>query len=156
MSESSRMPLRDQLGSGRPRPVRRQRDVRIPVLVTILVALTVGGASLYVKAQSHAYRTSPETLCRTDALPSEINVVLLDMSDQFTEPQLLQIGNELDRLLTSVAQFGLIEAYSVGSVDHGVIRPVIHLCKPETGTDMSAVYQNPELARKRWETFATR
>ena len=123
------------------------------MLVVILVSLLATGVVLYVKGQMELVHTDPTTLCPTDRVPSEVIVLLLDMSDEFSEPQRLKIRNELDRLKAGMARFGLIEAYAVDRLEQRVTRPVVHLCNPGTGADLSRFYQNPDLARRKWDGF---
>jgi hypothetical protein len=111
------------------------------------------GTALYFKSQKELVRTDSNTLCPTDRPPSEVIVLLLDMSDEFSEPQRLKIANEFDQLKSRMARFGLIEAYAVDRLQQRVTKPVVHLCNPGTGADMNQFYQNPDLARKKWEGF---
>ncbi|MEK6777773.1 MAG: hypothetical protein AABY87_12980 [bacterium] len=78
---------------------------------------------------------------------------MLDMSDDFSEPQRLKIQNELERFMIQLPRFGLIEVYTVDRLEQQVITPVVHLCNPGTGDDLSRVYQNPDLARRKWGGF---
>lgn len=138
-------------------PVRSQASVWTVVgLATALVLLLAIGIWLYFKGRSELVRADPETLCPTDGVPAEIVVLLLDMSDEFSERQRLMIHNELSRLLRGVRRFGLVQAYAVDRVEGHVPEPAIHLCNPGTGEELSRLYQNPNLARRRWEDFMVR
>lgn len=129
--------------------------MKILAVIVILVGLVAFGLVLYFKGRAELVVTDPETLCPTGQPPSEVIVLLLDMSDAFSEPQLLTIRNELDRLKMSMMRFGLIEAYAVDRLEQRVTRPVVHLCNPGTGEDLNSLYQNPELAHKKWDGFVT-
>lgn len=120
-----------------------------------LVILVGSGIALYLKSNSLRVDTNPNTLCREDDPPSEVVVLLLDMSDEFTEPQRLKINNEFLRLEQSIPRFGLIEAYAVDNLQ-GVATPVVQLCKPydKASIDqMNDLYQNPLIANKKWDRF---
>lgn len=138
--------LRGGLGSRPP-------TTKIAVLAGILASLVVVIVALYVKGQSALVPIDPTTLCPTDRPPSEVIVLLLDMTDAFSEPQRIKIRNELDRLKARMARFGLIEAYAVDRLEQRVTTPVVHLCNPGTGADLSRFYQNPGLARRKWDGF---
>jgi hypothetical protein len=101
-------------------------------------------------------QTNTETLCPSATPPSEILVLLLDMSDEFTEPQRLQILNELERFRSDVRQFGLIEVYAVDRIGERITKPVQHLCNPGSDADVNRLYQNPKMARERWESFSAK
>jgi hypothetical protein len=48
-------------------------------------------------------------------------------------------------------RFAYVETYAVADRPGVVAEPVIGLCNPGRGDDLNRIYQNPELARKRWE-----
>jgi len=150
--------MRDYLRGRRPRGGvgSSPSTTKIVVLVAILVILVVAGVALYLKSKTELVRTDPKTLCPTNRPLSEVIVLLLDMSDEFSEPQRLKIENEFDRLKDSMDRFGLIEAYAVDRLQQRVTSPVVQLCKPLTEADiahMNEIYQNPDLARKKWGGF---
>lgn len=149
------MSMRDHLGGGRASRVGSSSppSTKIFALGALLVGLIITGVALYVTGQAQLVLTDPTTLCPSDRPPSEVLVILLDMSDQFSEPQRLKIRNELDRIKATIGRFGLIEVYAVDRLDQRVTRPVVHLCNPGTGADMNVVYQNPDLARRKWAGF---
>ncbi len=122
----------------------------------LLVFLLVTGITFFVKGEAGLVPTDAVSLCPTKRPPSEIVVILLDVSDQFSEPQRLQIQHYLARIRDSVPRFGLVEVYTVDRLGRRVTEHVTHLCNPGAGDDLSQIYQNPELARKKWQTFATK
>jgi hypothetical protein len=120
------------------------------------VILIGGGTALAFKSSSVAVPVESKSLCPTRQPPSEIDVLLLDVSDRFSEPQRLQLQNQLARFRDSIPRFGLIEMYTVDRLSRRVTEPVVHLCNPGTGEGLNKVYQNPELARKKWQGFAAK
>jgi hypothetical protein len=149
------MRLRDYGGAaGAERRQGRNTTVKIAALAAVALLLIGSGAWLALKGRASAVPTDHATLCPTKRPPSEISVILLDVSDRFTEPQRLQIQNQLTRVRDSVPRFGLVEVYTVDRLRRRVTAPVAHLCNPGTGADLNRVYQNPELAKKKWNGFA--
>jgi hypothetical protein len=122
----------------------------------IAVILVGTGAWLALKGRAAAVPTDAATLCPTQRPPAEIDVILLDVSSRFSEPQRLQIQNQLSRFRDSIPRFGLVEVYTVDRLRRRVTEPILHLCNPGTGADLNRIYQNPELARKKWNGFATK
>jgi hypothetical protein len=129
---------------------------RIAGAAAVALVLIAGGATLAIKGRAAAVPTNPTTLCPTQRPPSEITVLLLDVSDRFSEPQRLQIQNQLSRLRDSIPRFGLVEVYTVDRLRRRVTEPVSHLCNPGTGSDLNKIYQNPQLAKKKWDGFAAK
>ncbi len=152
------MRLRDyESGSKAPgESTRFGPKARIAALGLFLVLLLTAGISLFVKSESGAVPTDKVTLCPTKRTPSEILVILLDVSDQFSEPQRLQIQNHLARIRDSIPRFGLVEVYTVDRLGRRVTKNVTHMCNPGAGDDLSQIYQNPALARKKWQGFAAK
>ncbi len=129
---------------------------RIAAVGLFLVLLLGTGISFFVKSESGAVPTDGVTLCPTRRSPSEIVVILLDVSDQFSEPQRLQVQSHLARIRDSVPRFGLVEVYTVDRLGRRVTEHVTHMCNPGAGDDLSQIYQNPALARKKWRGFAAK
>jgi hypothetical protein len=131
-------------------------NARIAGAAAVAVVLIAGGTALALKSRATAVPTDSITLCPTKRSPASVTVLLLDVSDRFSEPQRLQIQNLLSRLRHSIPRFGLVEVYTVDRLRRRVTEPVSHLCNPGTGDDLNRIYQNPELARKKWQGFATK
>jgi hypothetical protein len=130
--------------------------LRIAGAAAFVILLLGAGAWLAFKGQTAAVPTDAATLCPTKRPPSEIVVILLDVSSRFSEPQRLQLQNQLARLRDSIPRLGLVEVYTVDKLRRRVTSPVNHLCNPGTGAELNQIYQNPQLARKKWEGFAAK
>jgi len=128
--------------------------LRIAGAAALALVLIAGGAALALKGRSAAVPTDARTLCPTKRPPSQIMVILLDVSSRFSEPQRLQIQNQLARLRDSVPRFGLVQVYTVDRLRRRLTAPVNHLCNPGTGAELNQMYQNPQLAKKKWDGFA--
>lgn len=138
------------------RDTRGPSNKKIAFLAIALVVLFAIGMALYIKGKSAYVPTDPDTLCPTNRPPSEVTVLILDMSDAYSEAQKLQIRNELERAKGKLKQFALFEAYAVDRLGERVPKPVLCLCNPGTERDVNLVYQNPKKAKKRWEEFVSR
>jgi hypothetical protein len=150
--------LRDYV-SGSKAPGESTRfgvKARIAALGLFLMLLLGTGIALFVKGESGAVPTDSATLCPTKRPPSEIVVILLDVSNQFSEPQRLQVQSHLARVRDSIPRFGLVEVYTVDRLGRRVTEHVTHICNPGAGHDLSQIYQNPALARKKWRGFAAK
>jgi len=128
--------------------------LRIAGAAALALVLIAGGAALALKGRSAAVPTDARTLCPTKRPPSQVMVILLDVSSRFSEPQRLQIQNQLARLRDSVPRFGLVQVYTVDRLRRRLTEPVNHLCNPGTGAELNQMYQNPQLAKKKWDGFA--
>lgn len=120
-------------------------------IVVAIGALLFGGGWLYFKSEELRVAADAETLCRTDGALPEVTAVLLDLSSTLSDVQKLSVKNELTRIRDGVPRFGRIEIFAVDDRAPRVLEPLLALCNPGRGDDMSELYQNPQLARQRWE-----
>ena len=123
----------------------------IASIVLAIGLLLGGGGWLYFKSNELRVATDADTLCRLDGALPEVAVVLLDLSSTLSEVQRLDVKNELTRLRDTVPRFGRIEIFAVDDRAPRVLEPILRLCNPGRGEDMNQLYQNPQLARQRWE-----
>jgi hypothetical protein len=151
------VPLRDyRADAAATARSRAQISPRIAGAAAAAGVLIVLGVALTLKGNAVAIPSDSATLCPAGRPPSQVTVILLDVSDRLSEPQRLQIQNQLARLRDSMPRFGLVEVYTVDRLGRRVTEPAFHLCNPGTGADLSRLYQNPDLARKKWNGFAGR
>jgi hypothetical protein len=153
------VPLRDYRSDAAVLAQRRHGHHVSPEVAgagAVLTVLLLSGIVLTMKSRAVAVPTDAATLCPVGRPVSQVAVVLLDVSSRFSEPQRLQIQNELARLRDSLPRFGLLEVYTVDRLARRVTAPVFHGCNPGTGADLNRIYQNPELARKKWNGFVAK
>jgi hypothetical protein len=152
------VPLRDYRAHASIEQRRGRLEItpRIAGAAAVAGGLILVGLVLSLKGESVGVPTDLANLCPTDRPVSQVTVILLDVSDRFSEPQRLQIQNQLARLRDSMPRFGLVEVYAVDRIGRRLTEPVFHVCNPGTGAELSRIYQNPELARKKWDRFAER
>jgi hypothetical protein len=148
--------LRDYMGGAATAARAKGLGLKLKIAGAAAVALIliVGGATLALKGRAASVPTDPNTLCPTKRRPSEVLVILLDVSSRFSEPQRLELQNQMARIRDSIPRLGLVELYTVDKLRRRVTRPVNHLCNPGTGAELNQIYQNPQLARKKWDGFA--
>jgi hypothetical protein len=130
--------------------------LKIAGAAAVALVLIVGGAMLALKGKAASVPTDSASLCPTRRPPSEVLVILLDVSSRLSEPQRLQLQNQLSRLRDSIPRLGLVQVYTVDKLRRRLTKPVNNLCNPGTGAELNQIYQNPQLARKKWYDFAAK
>jgi hypothetical protein len=123
----------------------------IGAIVAAIGVLAAGGGWLYYKSRELRVVADAATLCPIDRAPPEVTVVLLDLSSTLSDVQRLDVKNELTRVRDALPRFGRVEIFAVDDRAPRVLEPVLALCNPGRGEDMNQIYQNPQLARQRWE-----
>lgn len=120
--------------------------------IGVLVLLIAGTSIAWWKASSSYVRMDALTLCATDNPPPAVVVVLVDTSDALTDHERMQLLNEFERVRDAIPKGGRIDLFSVPATWEGRVTPIISLCNPGSGEDMNSLYQNPAMARARWES----
>lgn len=133
------------------RTKRGQDDIRKGApLIVIAVLLLAGliGAYAYV-ARSRA-DLDPETGCPRSG-PSAITAILFDRTDPINEKQRLYLTNKLDSFRERTQKFEEVDTYSLEDQRDNVVTPLLRVCDPGRGTDVSSITGNPKLLSERWE-----
>lgn len=120
--------------------------VGIACIVAVL-SLTAWAKYLGEKAR---VETDPTTLCPVERPLENVTAVLIDISDTLSEPQRADIVNKLERVRADLPRFALLDLYVLSPTGSVLLKPVLSVCNPGDGKDMSSVYENPGLAQKRW------
>jgi hypothetical protein len=104
-------------------------------------------------AQSVAVPVDPATNCPTQQKPAQLLAILLDVSEGFSEPQLVQVRNHLEHVLRELPRHAQVEVFVLDHTGSRLNEPLIRACNPGSGADFNRIYENPELARRHWEQF---
>lgn len=128
--------------------------VAIAAVSLVILLVVSGGVWMWRKGAGTAVPVSADTLCPSNTPPSAIAAVLLDLSDTLTEPQRLKVLNELTARQARIPRLGQIDVYALENADQQLIRPLLRRCNPGSDEGMNPLYQNPDLARKRWQRFS--
>jgi hypothetical protein len=148
------MNTRRQRAIGRPtsrRANRGRNDFRrgAPIVV-IAVLLLAGLIGAYAFVAGSRDDLDPETLCPTSG-PSAITAILFDRTDTINEKQKLYLTNKLDGFRERIQKFEEIDTYSLEDQGDNVVRPLLRICNPGRGTDVSSLTGNPKLLWERWK-----
>lgn len=149
------MPLRGREARRRPGHSRSASWGLAAVLLAV-VALLAGGLWLYQKGMQSRVAVDAESLCPAASRVSSLTVVLIDASDAITPAQNLDISNRLARLLDEVPRHGLIQVYNARALRDAVSSPDAQLCNPGDEASVNEIYENPRMAREKWNAFSAR
>lgn len=130
----------------------RRKNPLIPIL-TITACLMVAGAVVFFAVQSLMARTpapNAQTLCPA-AGPLGHVVLLVDRSDPmtFTQRKAFTVGYR--DVLVHVPTGHLLSVYALGDDFKATAEPLLELCNPGDGKDVSAVDDNPGMRKRAFE-----
>lgn len=135
-------------GSGSARPDR------VPVLAVLaglgIVALVL--ALFWVERRLQPQPTDAVTLCQVNVAPPVVTTIVIDTTDALTRTERAQILQEVERIRDRTPTTSLLEVYRISDRSSDTVAPLLALCNPGDGEDLNELYQNPVLARERWNT----
>lgn len=139
-----------------PRPTsrvskRRRHDVRVGIpLIVLALALLGGIIGGYITLVRDRVEIDAATGCPTSG-PSAVTAILFDRTDPINDKQKLFLKNKLDSFQEKTQKHEEVDTYSLEDQGDRIVRPLLRLCDPGKGTDVSSLTGNPELLRERWD-----
>ena len=117
--------------------------------VLAIATLFAGGFGIYLWANaSRPVSRDPVTMCPIDG-PAEINVVLIDTSDEVPAPTRKEAFAILIDFAEALPENALLDI-RILDPKFASGRPLLTLCNPGDGRGLSEFDANPRLASKRW------
>ncbi len=94
-----------------------------------------------------------QTGCRKDGNYSAVAAVLIDTTDTLIPVQAQDLRTELATFAENIPQYGKLELYLMQPASEGLIKPILAVCNPGRGTDVSQWTGNPGLMDRRWHNI---
>jgi hypothetical protein len=113
-------------------------------------ALIVGLVGWQLWVQLSGQRSLDASLCPVAGEDTQ-TVVLVDLTDPLTVPQKQDLINQLELVRNSLPKYGRLTLYKVAPTSDQLLQPVLDLCNPGDGSELSQGNANPAAARKRWQ-----
>jgi hypothetical protein len=133
------------------RATRGRDDIRKGVPLIVIAALLLAGLiGAYAFVASNRVDLDAETGCPTTG-PFAITAILFDRTDPINDKQKLYLENKLDGFRERTQKFEEVDTYSLEDQGDNVVRPLLRICDPGRGTDVSSLTGNPKLLLERWE-----
>ena len=135
----------------RTRSSKRRKDAQdrkgwVIVLAFIAVAGVIGWQ---YSAAMQAQRPLDDQLCPISGAEN-LTVLLVDLTDPLTVAQKQDFSNQLELLRDSIPKYGRFSVYRVDAADSTLLLPVIDICNPGDGSDLSDNNSDPQKAKKVW------
>jgi hypothetical protein len=128
-----------------------RRDLRLGVpLIALAILLLAGLVGAYAFLARSRVDVDAETGCPVNG-PSAVTAILFDRTDPINDKQKLFLQNKLDALREETQKYEEVDTYSLQDQGDSVVTPLLRLCDPGRGTDVSSLTGNPRLLHERWE-----
>jgi len=139
-----------------PRPTsrgsrQRRQDVRIGIpLIALVLVLITGIVGVYTTLIRDRVERDAATGCPLSG-PSAVAAILFDRTDPINDKQKLFLQNRLDAFRETTRKYEEVDTYSLEDQGDRIVKPLLRLCDPGKGTDVSSLTGNPRLLHDRWE-----
>jgi len=119
------------------------------LLIAATAALAVVVAIVWIDQSAANPKLDSATLCPQRG-PSSVTVVLVDATDELSLAQTRDFQNQLERLRAEIPRYGMLEIFLVRPTKDGLLSPIVSLCNPGRGAEISELTGNPRRVEARW------
>lgn len=136
---------------------RKTRRDRIGIVMIVVMTIFVAAFLYWQHINQPVLIVDKETWCPAEKdIPAQVTI-LIDQTDALNDTQVRSVKAKILDLiignkplgLPGLPKYGRVELYEMtGSVD--VAKPILRLCNPGDGSDVSELTGNPVLAERRW------
>jgi hypothetical protein len=120
----------------------------VAIILAVISAFVVGGWYLW-KRTGELSALDPQTFCPRSGPVSEF-AVLIDRTDGLTEVQAEALRRRILAWANAVPKHGSLKVYEVGR-GGALLDPIVSVCNPGDGSDLSSVDANPRMWREKYE-----
>lgn len=121
---------------------------RILGVVAIVLIFILGGVYFYL--DSIYVSINDKTLCPNNGAVAATTVII-DGTEPLNAIQKNALMIELKKIQHDTIQYEIVQIYNITDLQDVLLKPVFNMCNPGSGKNMNSLYENPELAKKRWQ-----
>jgi hypothetical protein len=130
---------------------RKKANNTLPIIIIGLVlALLALFIYQYTKVVQGTIKTDAATNCRSDGIFPRDTVVLLDATEAVSEPQLIDLSNQLEQVVRSSIIHERFTIYFLRD-DPERFQPALVICNPGTGQNLSGNTNNLKKLMATWQ-----
>ncbi len=122
------------------------RKIFFSILV-FFIALVV----LIIYKQSTLKGYDKNTLCITGEAVEKHKIMIIDTTDSLSEYQINFLKSETTNKINNAKTNDRFTVYTIDSSIGGASKKLFDMCVPNTGADMNPIYENPKLAKRKFE-----
>lgn len=116
-------------------------------LVVLLIIFSGIISYLYISK----VEVNGKTLCKINEMYESQNILLIDTTDKLSEFQADFLSKSIRKLIEDSNVYDRFTIYSIDSNRRGLSKPLFDMCNPGDGSHMNPIYENPDLARRRYD-----
>lgn len=92
-----------------------------------------------------------KSLCKVDDGYTTHRVLLIDTTDKLTSFQGDYLRNNVEWMINNAQVFDRFTIYMIDIEKGGLSDPIFDMCQPDDGKGMNPLYENPALAKRKFE-----
>ena len=119
-----------------------------PAVASIFLVVMAVATLIGISATSESFDIDENTLCRIGEQPSAVLGVIVDSTDSIPAGPSKRTYHEIMKAVGSSPSNTLIEVFKIEGSANRLAQPIISICKPDDGSDVSALNANPDFIRK--------
>lgn len=136
---------------------RNRKDARVEkedywgifmLIVAALVMVGIGGA--YVYSKKNTPEIDKNTFCPKSGATS-VTTLLIDATDNLSVQQKQAFLSAFQSLRDSIPLHGRLDLYFIHSTQSSLLQPVVSLCNPGNGDEISTLVGNPRQVKRMWQ-----
>lgn len=130
---------------------RDQKEDFWGILMLIFASIIVlGGIGLYFYNKSNVTEIDKKSFCPTSGAIS-VTALLIDATDNLSIQQKQAFLNAFQSLRESIPMHGRLDLYFIHNTQTSLLKPVVSLCNPGHGAEISPLVGNPYHVEKTWQ-----
>lgn len=119
------------------------------VIAGVALILIAAVGFMYIRANQSRIEVGDDGCPASGA--ESVTVLLVDQTDPLSLPQRQDFRNQFEILWSGVPKHGRISIYRVAAANEQLLDPILDLCNPGDGSDLSEATANPGGAKRKWE-----
>lgn len=135
---------------------RNRKDARVEkedywgilmLIVAALIIVGIGGA--YVYSKKNTPEIDKNTFCPKSGATS-VTALLIDATDNLSIQQKQAFLSAFLSLIDSIPLYGRLDLYFIHNTQTSLLKPVVSLCNPGHGAEISELVGNPRHVEQTW------
>jgi hypothetical protein len=120
------------------------------VMIIFVVLLVMAGAGAYFYLKTNAVEIDKKTFCPKSGATS-VTALLIDATDSLSIQQKQAFLTSFQSLRDSIPLHGRLDLYFIHSTQSSLLKPVVSLCNPGNGDEISPLAGNPRHVKQTWQ-----
>ncbi|VAY87081.1 hypothetical protein MNB_ARC-1_660 [hydrothermal vent metagenome] len=134
----------------RKSPKKKNGDLLGILIISVIVMLIGITMYAFVSVSSKQIPRDKKTLCRIDGKYDK-QIILLDITGKYNLVQHKTIRQAIENQVKTLKKDEQLQLYFITNDIRSGLEPLLSVCNPGTGEDVSGIFANPKMIKQKWE-----